>query len=133
MDFWIKDQPRSHQTYLYATNLLNNSSFKPFYWLCINWKIEKLYIHIIHKINLQRALKISQMVTNLRKMYLKNLIGPVLNKTHVFVFENLLAFADKMRFKFSGQNCCFFPWSFTRGPHVRDGWNLTNTNPYWRF
>jgi len=116
-DFRIKYEPRFVHNDL-ATNFLKNNSFWPPCWLCIKWQIEKPYIHLICKIMLQITSKISQMETNLRKFLNENLIGLVLNRTHVFFFENSLSFAQKTRLKLTGQNCCVFPfiwcWRSTR-------------------
>ena len=85
------------------------------------------------KIRLQRIWNISQMLTNLEKLLIKNLIGPVLNKTHVFILWDSLSFSQKSCWSWLVKITTIFPWSFPRGPHVWAGWILTNNNPYWSF
>lgn len=64
------------------------------------------------KIGLQSSRNISQMVTNLGKTLITNLIGPVLNKNHIIVFWDSLSFAQKKCLKLTGQNNCDFPLIF---------------------
>lgn len=69
--------------------------------MCINWKL--FFFHAIWEIRLQRTLKISQMVTNLRKPLLINIINPVLRKSHVLCFRNSFSFRQKTCFKMTSR------------------------------
>ena len=86
---------------------LQNNLCQSFLWLGIHFQFNHYFTHAVCKIGVQRTRKISQIEMNLRKFSVWSLIGFILKKTRVFVFQISFYFAKKNQRKivaFKNQN-----------------------------